>query len=124
MLALMDPDLHFHLGDAFRKARETRGWRVIDLAEKAGVSAGAVTNVERNKGALESQHKIAAALELTMADLESIVTARPDAETFARDQRVTDLLSALQTVVGHLGRAPTTDEDEPPDRKRRPGTRR
>lgn len=65
--------LAFHLGDAFRKARELRRWKVVDLAERAGVDKNTVVRIERNGGTDESRAKVAAALGYTLDELRAAV---------------------------------------------------
>ena len=55
------------VGSALRAVRLRRGWRQVDVAAKAGVSAGMISYLERGKlglSSLDTLRKVAAVLEI------------------------------------------------------------
>lgn len=78
------------LGATIRLQRQRRGWSVQALAERAGVSFGMVSGLERGHGnpTYKALHRIAAALELPMTrlmmsdDLDDMVVRAEDRYVF------------------------------------------
>jgi len=58
------------LGARVRREREARGWRLIDLASRSGLSIGTIRRIEAGEDVLlESVKKVATAFEKTLVEL-------------------------------------------------------
>jgi len=58
------------LGARVRREREVRGWRLIDLASRSGLSIGTIRRIEADEDVLlESVKKVATAFGTTAAEL-------------------------------------------------------
>jgi len=58
------------LGARVRREREARGWRLVDLASRSGLSLGTIRRLEAGEDVLlESAKKVAAAFEKTLVEL-------------------------------------------------------
>lgn len=69
------------VGDQLRRERRTRGERLVDVAERAGVSTQYLSEVERGlkDPSSEMLHAIAGALELSVRQLAARISASSDA---------------------------------------------
>jgi transcriptional regulator with XRE-family HTH domain len=66
-----EPDDNIEVGQRLRAMRRLRGWTLKRVAEQSGVSPSFLSQVERGRAAasIASLKRIAAALDLSMADL-------------------------------------------------------
>lgn len=69
------------VGEELRRRRQDRGERLVDVAERAGVSTQYLSEVERGlkDPSSEMLHAIAAALELTVRELAARVSGAANA---------------------------------------------
>lgn len=75
------------LGDTIRVERRRRGWSVQTLSERAGVSFGLVSSLERGQGnpTYKALYRIASALEVPLTKL--LVGRDRDAQVVRKDER-------------------------------------
>ena len=71
------------IGERVQRARERRGWRLLDLAYKAGVSQSYLSRVERNQSVpgLEIAQRLADALDMPLMELLGEQDAPTEDET-------------------------------------------
>lgn len=67
----MANDICAHLGKRIREARETKGWRQIDLAQHSGVHEVHISDLERGsrEAGVRTLQAIAKALNVSMEEL-------------------------------------------------------
>lgn len=117
------------LGDRIKDCRQARGWRLEDLATKAGISKGFLSDLENNKqknAGVNYLRAIAGALDVSLHYLTTGRTAAPStAEVqlprslvdFAKEEQLSltetmMLLDARRQIVSHRSNGSKTEELE------------
>ena len=117
------------LGDRIRDCRQTRGWRLEDLAKKAGVSKGFLSDLENNKQknvGVDYLRRIAGALDVSLHYLTTGRAAAPSASEvqlpaslvdFAKEEqlsvnRTMMLLDARRQIVSHRSNGSKSEDLE------------
>jgi len=83
-MSIIEDDAETRLADRLKLEREARGWTLADLAERSGVSRGAISKIERGESSPTAGLlvRLADAFDLTLAGL--LARAEGGAERLSR----------------------------------------
>ena len=89
-MSTIEDDAGFRLAERLKLEREARGWSLADLAERSGVSRGAISKIERGESSPTAGLlvRLAEAFDLTLAGLIARAEQAGDALSRAADQPV------------------------------------